>query len=91
MPPFIGQGLNSGLRDAISLSWRLSMIKRGISTPQLMQSYSAERRTHVEAIIDIAVKVGVPLCESDEEKAKIMVRAGDTFQLAVLTLTDSCP
>ena len=51
MPPFIGQGLNSGFRDAGALSWRLPLILRGIADPQAMlQSYQEERLSHVQQL-----------------------------------------
>lgn len=48
MPPFIGQGLNSGFRDAGALAWRLPLILKGLARPsRLMQSYQNERLEHI--------------------------------------------
>lgn len=48
MPPFIGQGLNSGFRDAAALAWRLPLILSGIAKPDgLLLSYQNERLHHI--------------------------------------------
>jgi 2-polyprenyl-6-methoxyphenol hydroxylase-like FAD-dependent oxidoreductase len=43
-PPFIGEGLCAGLRDANSLAWRLDLVLRGVAGDELLDSYTAERR-----------------------------------------------
>ncbi|MBB6125242.1 bifunctional 3-(3-hydroxy-phenyl)propionate/3-hydroxycinnamic acid hydroxylase [Sphingobium subterraneum] len=57
-PPFAGQGMNSGIRDAIALGWRLDLILAGALGPGLMQSYQIEREDHVAQMIRLAVLVG---------------------------------
>ena len=68
-PPFIGQGLNAGFRDAIGLSWRLARILSGQSSAKIMQSYSLERRKHTQHLIDIATGHGDLICELNEKRA----------------------
>lgn len=58
MPPFAGQGLNSGLRDVANLAWKLSMVIKGSATPDLLDSYEQERRPHVEAMLGLSVRLG---------------------------------
>lgn len=41
--PAGGQGMNTGMQDAINLSWKLAMVWRGVATPALLDSYSPER------------------------------------------------
>lgn len=49
MPPFMGQGLNSGLRDAGALAWRLPLMLSGVAKPEaLLNSYGKERLEHVQ-------------------------------------------
>ncbi|GGF30782.1 bifunctional 3-(3-hydroxy-phenyl)propionate/3-hydroxycinnamic acid hydroxylase MhpA [Subtercola lobariae] len=69
MPPFLGQGLCAGLRDARSLSWRLSMVAAGQAGEAILDSYGSERKAHVRVIIDEAVEVGKIICELDPERA----------------------
>ena len=57
-PPFAGQGLNSGMRDALNLAWKLSFIKRGIATNHILTTYSTERAPHVRSTIAHAVDMG---------------------------------
>lgn len=58
-PPFIGQGLGAGLRDAYNLAWKLAA---DLSSPggaeELLSSYERERRPHVRAQIRLAVIAG---------------------------------
>ena len=58
MPPFGGQGLNSGLRDAQNLSWKLSMVLQGLATPQLLDTYHQERYRHVAQMIRLSSFLG---------------------------------
>ena len=69
MPPFMGQGLCSGLRDASSLSWRLSMVMSGLAGESVLDSYGTERLAHVREIIAAAVGIGEVVCELDPERA----------------------
>jgi 3-(3-hydroxy-phenyl)propionate hydroxylase len=59
-PPFIGQGLGAGLRDAHNLAWKLAaVLHEQVEDPDdLLESYHAERGPHVEAVIRTAVRVG---------------------------------
>ena len=45
-PPFMGEGMMSGYRDAINLSWKIALsIKKNLSS-NLLQSYELERKPH---------------------------------------------
>ncbi len=57
-PPFAGQGLNSGMRDAINLAWKLSFVKRGLATERILDTYTEERAPHVRSTIAHAVDMG---------------------------------
>ena len=69
MPPFMGQGLCSGLRDASALSWRLSMVMSGLAADAVLDSYGPERLAHVREIIAAAVGIGEVVCELDPDRA----------------------
>lgn len=58
MPPFGGQGLNSGLRDAHNLSWKISMVLQGLATSQLLETYHQERYRHVAQMIRLSSFLG---------------------------------
>ena len=57
-PPFAGQGMNSGLRDAHNLAWKLAAVVAGKLGPRLLESYEIERRDHVAAMIRLALQMG---------------------------------
>ncbi|MBN9735027.1 MULTISPECIES: bifunctional 3-(3-hydroxy-phenyl)propionate/3-hydroxycinnamic acid hydroxylase [unclassified Pseudonocardia] len=57
-PPFIGQGMGAGLRDAANLSWKLAGVLRGELPESDLDSYQAERRPHARAMIRQAVSLG---------------------------------
>lgn len=58
MPPFAGQGLNSGLRDAANLSWKIAEVVEGRLDGSALDSYEAERRPHAAAMIDLSEQLG---------------------------------
>jgi len=58
MPPFAGQGLCSGLRDATNLCWKLALVLRGLAGTRLLDSYELERIPHVEESIAATQRVG---------------------------------
>lgn len=70
MPPFMGQGMCSGVRDAKNLAWKLDLALKGMADDVLMQSYQVERSPHVKAIIDLAVQVGRISCTTDPAEAE---------------------
>ncbi len=57
-PPFIGQGLAAGLRDADNLSWKIAEVLAGRAGEALLASYDIERRPHARAMVKKAVMVG---------------------------------
>ena len=69
MPPFLGQGMCSGLRDAANLAWKLDRVIRGRSTPELLDTYQAEREPHVRQIVESAVGFGRLICTTDPDVA----------------------
>lgn len=57
-PPFAGQGLSTGLRDAANLSWKIAAVIRGQQGPDLLSTYEVERRPHQKKMISLAVNLG---------------------------------
>lgn len=57
-PPFAGQGMNSGIRDAHNLGWKLAWVLRGGIGPRLLSTYEVERRAHASAMVRLALQMG---------------------------------
>jgi 2-polyprenyl-6-methoxyphenol hydroxylase-like FAD-dependent oxidoreductase len=58
MPPFMGQGLNSGMRDAFNLSWKLAAVLEGCAYSLLLDTYGAERIPHATSVVHHSVDTG---------------------------------
>lgn len=70
MPPFLGQGMCSGIRDAAALAWKLGLVLAGKAPDTLLDQYEPERKPHVGAIIEQAVALGRVSCTIDAEAAE---------------------
>ena len=57
-PPFAGQGMNSGVRDAHNLAWKLALALRGELGEGVLDTYESERKAHAWSLIQMAVKMG---------------------------------
>ena len=55
MPPFLGQGLCSGVRDAANLAWKLRLVVDGIAGDEVLDTYGAERLPHSAGVVAHAV------------------------------------
>ena len=70
MPPFFGQGLCSGIRDALNLAWKLRAVLRNEAPPALLDTLYGERAPHVASITEGAIELGRLVCMSDKEAAR---------------------
>jgi 2-polyprenyl-6-methoxyphenol hydroxylase-like FAD-dependent oxidoreductase/catechol 2,3-dioxygenase-like lactoylglutathione lyase family enzyme len=68
-PPFLGQGMCSGLRDAANVAWKLDLVLRALASEQLLGTIDAERQPHNEAVIRLAGELGRVLCELEPRRA----------------------
>ncbi len=57
-PPFAGQGMNSGVRDAFNLAWKLAAVSRGEQGAALLDTYEQERKPHAWSLIAMALRIG---------------------------------
>ncbi|MCW8384125.1 bifunctional 3-(3-hydroxy-phenyl)propionate/3-hydroxycinnamic acid hydroxylase [Streptomyces justiciae] len=69
MPPFAGQGLNSGLRDAANLCWKIADVLAGRAGDALLDTYDTERRPHARAMIDLSVRLGRVVMTTNRPRA----------------------
>lgn len=73
-PPFLGQGMCQGVRDAANLSWKLAAVLagdvQGDAAQTLLDSYGHERKAHVRELTSRIKGVGAVICERDEAKAR---------------------
>ncbi|WP_433193692.1 bifunctional 3-(3-hydroxy-phenyl)propionate/3-hydroxycinnamic acid hydroxylase [Nocardia sp. CA-107356] len=65
-PPFIGQGMGAGLRDAANLTWKLAGALRGELPDSVLDTYEAERKPHARAMIRLAKLMGVTMTDGGE-------------------------
>jgi 3-(3-hydroxy-phenyl)propionate hydroxylase len=70
-PPFIGQGLAAGLRDADNLAWKIAHVLIGQAGAELLATYDTERRPHARAMIRKAVLVGWAMTGGQDQAATI--------------------
>jgi len=73
-PPFLGQGMCQGIRDAANLGWKLAAVLAGevsgTAGEVLLDSYGQERKAHVRELTSRIKQVGAVICERDEAKAR---------------------
>lgn len=68
-PPWIGQGLNAGLRDVGNLAWKLAGVVQGRLRPEVLHTYESERLDHVRAMISLADTFGAVLMPTNRVAA----------------------
>ena len=56
MPPILGQGMCSGIRDAQNICWKLDLVLRGLAPDKLLDTYQIERLPHVKEIVKLATR-----------------------------------
>ncbi|MDR7077350.1 3-(3-hydroxy-phenyl)propionate hydroxylase/flavoprotein hydroxylase [Neobacillus niacini] len=68
-PPFMGQGMCAGLRDAKNLAWKLDLILKGLASDNLLDTYTKERKPHNRDVVEAALFLGNVICVADPEAA----------------------
>ncbi len=70
MPPFLGQGMCSGIRDVADIAFKLDLVLRGRRRDEVLDTVQAERDHHVRAVIEEGVRLGRLQTMRDPEQAK---------------------
>src|ERR1700749_5168310 len=70
-PPFIGQGLAGGLRDADNLAWKIAHVLTRRAGEDLLDTYDSERRPHATALVKKAVRVGWAMTGGQDRAAAV--------------------
>lgn len=74
MPPFLGQGMCAGVRDASNLAWKLAAVVQGHSSDALLDTYESERAPHVTAFTRGAIEAGRFVQMSDPAEIQARMR-----------------
>ena len=69
-PPFAGQGMCAGLRDAANLAWKLDYALGHPGCTSVLETYETERIPHASAVIELATELGKVICIPDAEEAR---------------------
>lgn len=81
-PPFAGQGMNAGIRDAHNVAWKLAGVLRHNFHPDILDSYEAERREPIWAMIQLAVAMGefvMPMGDEQQALTQSLMLALERF------------
>lgn len=90
-PPFFGQGMCHGLRDAANLAWKLELMVRNAAPAALMATYQPERDAHVRQVISAAIEAGRYICMLDPAAASARDRQMRAQAGATQTAADLIP
>lgn len=94
-PPFYGQGMCHGIRDAAQLMWRLRLVLDGVASPSSLDDYQIERQPHVREIISASVAAGAEVCKLDPAAAALRDAAFRRIEAergnATVAMTDVVP
>lgn len=85
-PPFLGQGMCAGIRDAANLAWKLEAVLARQAPDSLLDTYESERAPHVRALVELAVRLGNIIQTTDpvlaaERDAKFRAGRPEVFEL----------
>ena len=69
MPPFAGQGLCAGARDAANVAWKLDLVLAGHSPATLLDCYQLERLPSARQAIEFSMELGKIICVDDADEA----------------------
>lgn len=71
MPPFAGQGMNGGMKDAVNLAWKLAAVLKGIASEAILDSYEPERAPVVRKMVDLSRRLGAVIMPTNRGTAAV--------------------
>ena len=71
MPPFAGQGLNAGIRDAMNVAWKVAAAVHGEATPDLLATYESERKPHAADMVRLSARIGRVVMNTDPRLTRL--------------------
>lgn len=82
MPPTLGEGLNSGLRDAMNLGWKLAGVINGTFAERILDTYEQERKPHARTLVEISHQINVAgaAVAADPDAFRASASLGDDYE-----------
>jgi len=71
MPPFAGQGMNGGMKDAVNLGWKLACVLKGLAPETILDSYERERAPVVRRMVDASRRLGAVIMPTSRRAAAL--------------------
>ena len=75
MPPFAGQGMNGGMKDAVNLAWKLAAVLKGQAHDAILDTYEVERAPVVRKMVEVSRRLGAVIMPT----SRITAAARDLF------------
>lgn len=83
MPPYMGQGMLAGVRDAENLAWKIAAVVSGDADEKVLDTYQTERAPHAKAFIEMSMAIASMARTTDPEQVQArdeMLRSGQMSQ-----------
>ena len=71
MPPFAGQGMNGGMKDAVNLTWKLASVLKGLAAETILDSYELERAPVVRKMVEVSRRLGAVIMPTSRGAAAL--------------------
>jgi 3-(3-hydroxy-phenyl)propionate hydroxylase len=71
MPPFAGQGMNGGMKDAVNLAWKLACVLKGLAAETILDSYELERAPVVRKMVEVSRRLGAVIMPTSRGAAAL--------------------
>ena len=83
MPPFAGQGMNGGMKDASNLAWKLAAVLRGLAPDAILDTYEVERAPVVRKMVEVSRRLGAVIMPTNRDRrcgARLPLRLPQPFE-----------